>query len=319
MAAFSTSFGSWAGFVAESTYGTAVSPRTNFMRLVSGNLARRVVNRPTDDLGDAGSTSRNRKYHFLERDDAGGNLTVDMAYDDSTIFLLKHALGAVSTSGAGPYVHTLSLSSPGQTGFTCEQALGDSGKSEVFEGCVINKATISCAFGEEMKLSLDVIAETSQGHVSSASPTYNTTFHPILHHHIGTLSLASLTLTLVSFEVSITRNKERRNLLGSANTAQPSERFLDVEGTFVIEYSPTANLQAAYLATTQGDGAFTVTDGTRSMVVNLQNLFIQNIDQPLQTGAGLIRQSCQFRCESDGTDQGITLVFTNANSSATAN
>ena len=90
------------GFAAESTYGTRVTS-TRFLPFVSESLDYNI------DYLQSASYRAGRIGMALERPGAKrvtGDVTMELQPQGAGLWL-KHCLGAVSTTGAGPYVHTI--------------------------------------------------------------------------------------------------------------------------------------------------------------------------------------------------------------------
>src|SRR5262245_14233225 len=124
------------GFGNETTWGTAVS-RTIWVRGLSESMKRTLSYIPRGVLVEA-SGSRNIRSTFLASDMAGGTLEFLVGYEGMGR-ILQHILhGTPTTTGpvSSIYTHTYLLAtSPPTGGLTIEVIRGNSGISEVFEGC----------------------------------------------------------------------------------------------------------------------------------------------------------------------------------------
>jgi hypothetical protein len=255
-----------------------------------------------------------RRTHFTASEEAGGSVTV-LASFDSMGLLVKHALGAVATTGSDPYVHAYTLSST-LGSLTVEEIRGNSTKSEVYEGMVVNSATFECSAGSEMTLALDFIGETASTRGSAGSPTYGTGT-TVLHHQAGTMSIAGNAYSLSSFSLTINNNIARRQFLGSKLTAEPLRSdFSTVECSVTVDASD--QLYTDLHADTAADATITFTKGALSIEFVIQNAYIQSASDPI-SGAGVITQSVVLMGESDGTDEGLKISITNGSTSAVTN
>src|SRR5688500_11037459 len=148
----------------ESTWGTAVA-RTNWLRGTASTMERRRIREPSPTLGYYGRDSTNLENHFVASEEAGGTIDWIAGYSDSTLLLLAHVFGAAPTDGgAGPFTHTYALASPPLTGFTLEVIRGTHASlnlAQVFEGCKINRFTMTSESGRPVMCSADLIAETA--------------------------------------------------------------------------------------------------------------------------------------------------------------
>lgn len=314
MAAVHRGFGAALGFGVESTWGTPVA-RTNWLRPVSVGLRRTRTKPPIGHLGDLSQVSTVMKEFFVESDFAGGPISWEMAYDDSTVLLCRHAFGTNVDAGAGPFTHTLTLSDPPPTGLTIEQISGTpatGNMAEVFEGCLVNSAVFSVEAGKLMMAEFDIIGETSGGVVAAGSPSQNTTRERIAHNHAGTITLQGTACPVRSAKFTINRNLERNHELGSLFTQVP------VPGGIELEIETTVLWQSSqwltnYYADTTGNLTWTFTGtSSRSLAITAHNCLITDRGAPVQTKGGIL-ETLKLRPQADATNQGFSFVFTNAN------
>ena len=287
------------GFSEETTWGSPTS-RTNWRPVASVSLSRKVTQVPRPDLkSDAGSAMR--RGHFLSEEVCDGSASMAASYD-SIGMLLKHGLGTLADAGSGPssYTHTYTLAASPPTGLTVETVRGTSGQSEVFEGVKVNNLTLSVAAGEAMMLDLDFIAQTgTRG--SAGSPTYGSNENLILHSQAGQFAFNGANYDLKSLTLKVENSLDRRQLLGSVLTSEPVRSdFMSV--TLDVELEAVDALSAALVAGTQSDATITFTTATDDI-----------------GDAGIVSMSCSFVCESDGTDEGLSILVTNSDASGTQN
>ena len=299
------------GFAAESTWGTAVS-RTNWRPVISSNLLRVPSVIPRTDLHAGGPTRRSK---FIEREVAGGSVSVLATYDNIGL-LLKTAMGASSTSGTNPYTHVYTLDND-LPSLTIENIRGTSTNSEVFEGAKIQSLGLSCSAGTEMTMDLDFLAETGSARASAGTPSFAATEDVIRHHHAGQFTFNSVSYDLSSFSLSMTTGIDRRDLLGSKLTKEPL-RTGYAEITLNVTLEQQDALYVALLAGTESDTSITFTSGVKSFQVEVENAYIETASDPI-SDAGIIMQDVTIRGLSDGTNHGLKLTMINGNTAATAN
>jgi hypothetical protein len=314
--------GAFVGMAVESTWGTAVSPRTNFLRAKRLAMRRTIETAVRGAMGSVGTTDLNARKLYQTRNVAGGTIAIECGYSDSTALLLRDWIGACATAGAGPYTHTMTPTVPASlpVGLTIEQGFGRRGSTndaEVFEGCVVNGGTFRCAPGEVAELELDIIAETSGGRVAASTPTYTSNDYPILHSHAGVLAWGSLSDRVLSLEISVQQSLARRFLLGSNDTARPyPSGLLEITVRVTREYDENT-VYEDYLDRSEADLTITFSDSPRSLAFTVHNAQCTDFSDSIQ--AGVTTQQIVWRGLSDGTDEGISAVLTNANSAVTAN
>jgi hypothetical protein len=315
MAQPNTSFGASIGLAEEVTYGTPVGA-SNWLEIISTSLDREIDRQPEPTLGRAGDAGHVPRRKYTASDNVGGAISFVMSYDDSTLMMLKHALGSVSTSGAGPFAHSITLDDL-PIGLTINKLTPD--QSEVFEGCKITDWTISVGATELMTCDVTIIGETSGGLVVATNPSYSATNEEIRHHQAGQLTFNAVSYDITSISIAGSNGVDRRQVLGSSNTKEPTPTAKR-EIVFSVEYEWLANtLHAAFLAGTESDLEITFTGTTNnSLAITGHNAYIRSVSTPIQ-GPGVITQTVEFVCQSDGTDLGIELLFGNDNALATAN
>ena len=300
----------------ESTWGTAVS-RTNWRPAASVSLSRKVTQVPRPDLlSDSGSAMR--RGHFQSEEVCDGSASIVATYDNIGIFL-KHGIGTLADGGAGPdgFTHTYTTAAAPPTGLTVEAVRGTSGQSEVFEGVKINSLSLGVSSGEAMMLDMDFIAQTGAARGSAGTPSYAATETLILHSQAGQFNFDSANYDLRSMTLKVENSLDRRQLLGSVLTSEPVRSdFMSI--TLDVELEAVDALYAALIAGTQSDATITFTSGTRSMAITCQNAYLTTATDDIGD-AGIVSISCSFMCESDGTDEGLSIVVTNSTSSGTAN
>lgn len=314
--------GSTIGIGVEATWGTAVA-RTNWLRLLSCSLSRTQAYADRPHLGTSGETSANPRASFAGQEDAGGDIEWLGAYDDSTVLLLKNALGAAADAGAGPYTHTLTLAKDLGEGLTIEHIRGEivdgTAISEVFEGCMISSLELTWRPGEIMRCRASVIAETAAARGAAGAPTYSSLGEPIIGWQGSTFTWNAVARKLRSLSITVDNALDRRPRLGSKYTERPQRTGpTSVTARLTLEIITGDAIYSSYLANTQSDGTITFTSGAKSLAITLQNAEIHSVSDPINT-AGVLTQDIEIRCYSDGTDEGLKLVFTNASALYSAN
>lgn len=301
------------GIGRESTYGTAVS-RTNWRPAITFSGNRKLEFRPRPNLRTSSATGATPRSHYQVVEAPEGEFELEATYENIGI-ILRLCLGAVSTSGSGPYTHDYTIDD--LEAFTLEQVRGNATNSDVFEGCKAKGLTLRGDTESPMRLRVPWRAETGASRASAGSPSYGSGDSPILGHHAGTLGFNSATYTLVDYEITLDNALIERRNLGSLLRPEPAEGIKSVRLKVTLEYSTDA-LQTALLANTQGDLTLAFTSGSQSLTITLQNAYIGMCEEPVGD-AGIIRQAVEFVGEGDGTDHGLKITVVNGNSSGEAN
>ena len=316
MATAKTGRGSGIGAGNESTHGTAVA-RAVWRPVVSAGLQTQLEQAARPDLFKRGGSPISGGHHEV-RKTTGGSVSLLATYNSIGLFL-QAALGAAAVTGSGPYVHTYTLAQD-ILSLTLELLRGNQAKSEIFEGSQISQMVLSCSPGQPMQMDLEFICETSQTRATAGSATYTAALL-ILASHAGQLGFGGANYDIKSMRLTLDNNLERREKLGSLTSQEPNRAgqgsvSLEVELDSVSGVNDT--LLAAQLAGTQGDVTLTFTSSPSLFAITLQNAWIDSAADPIND-SGVISQSVKFNGESDGTDLGLKIAITNANSSSTAN
>lgn len=308
----STGFGhnAFIGIGAETTYGTAVAP-TKFLQFdeESIKLDQKYLPKPT--IYGVGVTRR-----VKSRKSVGGGLKLALAYTGFEL-LHKHIMGAVATTGAGPYTHTFTRAAALPTGLTLhvnrDAASVGVGTAFNYEGCQVNKATWSAGREENfLSLALEFVGEDcSNGNI--ATPSF-ATFDGITWDTIA-CELQSTAFPCQSFEVTLDNNlaADRFKLgqltrigLGRAGASTVSGKFtLEFQDLVVFNY--WKNL-------TEVDLKFTATSGTK--VFRIQILAAQlDMGDPNTSSGGPIQIEIGFtgyNYAGDGTEMEILITNSTA-------
>lgn len=314
-------WGTRVGLGAESTYGTAVT-RTAFIEVVSADFNKKSVLAAGETLAGA-STSYEAAHRDRMLTEAGGSMQLVPEYEGQGL-LWQHLMGnTASTSGSGPYVHTLHLAwtmTPLTTEVVHGAAVqGGTTVSEVFDGGMCTSWSLSCTVGQRAKLDTTWIHEDSAGPAGSpTSATYTTNRLRMLGHEI-TLVWNSTTFKVYNFRLGVDRALERDYPLGSRLTLQPmSTRGALVTFEAEIRLEDWA-LPIAQHAATSATGTLTISDGTNSFVFTLRQLAW---DEAMVSHSSQGKQTVRVRGQGLGSTSastvGLTLVATNSQSSFTA-
>jgi hypothetical protein len=317
-------FGLSLGIGQESAWGTPVAI-TNWLRLVSSTLDRKITRERLGHQGSYGQVSTHHRYKFDKEELSGGRIEWHPCYNDSTAMILRHVFGTTPTdAGANPYTHTYTLASPPPAGLTLEQIDGTHATldpARVFEGCKVDSFELTIEAGRPVLAAMEVIGQTATGYQApSATPTYTTSPFQMLPNHLDTtlgVTFNSNVLTSRRLVLSVRRNLQRNMENGSLFTSEPFENRLEVELELEVLWS-SATPRLGHYAGTTSDLTFTLSNSPRSAAFTLHNCTIDDVSSPVQAADG-IRQTVKFVPDADATDQGLGLVLTNANALYTAN
>jgi len=299
----------------DSGWGTAEMTPDVTRPIVSCSMLRTVEKVERANLRVAGVAGL-RKGHYIVSDKVSGSMELEATYDNMGYFL-DAVLGASSTSAVADslYEHTYTMGDVPTHGTTLRLQRGTSDYSESFEGVVFNTLTLSCAAGEHMSATMDMMAETSQdteGPRGDTTLTFTSPTHEnlVLHHHIGTLGWKSQTFNLIDFEYKIENGLADRMRLGSLLTKQPVQSdYRSVTMTVTFETDDVQGYKR-FIDDDVGDAEVTCDNGlsagnNRVLQMTLNEAFIESYTDEISE-TGLITASVTLKAQGD-TDSGLGL------------
>tara|TARA_Y100001938_G_C8092082_1_gene435650 strand:- start:2750 stop:3664 length:915 start_codon:yes stop_codon:yes gene_type:complete len=300
----------------ESNWGVAAGSQTVYNRVMSIDMSRTIEREQRTHL-----TTSNAAFSFGSFDAfeiAGGSITVPVQYDGTGI-LIYNALGATpTTTGSDPYIHTYTPSTEAR--FLTIQCQRGSGTMEAFLGCMVSTMNISIESGQQMEAEFEFIAKTSNNRTSAiTSPNFGSGL-PVNHYESGTLSFDSQTYSVRSISLNLDNKLERRNLLGSKQTAQPAitdirEITLDV----VADWEDDNLYNAQYLGTA-GDVVITFTNSAgHYFKITLNEAQLTSYEDNVDS-VGRIERSFTFQgFATSGGNAAFEIEIKNTSISAVAN
>lgn len=299
----------------ESTYGTIAGSMSVDNRIISASFQKTQEKERKTHLSQSGSGGF-QNGHFEAFLNVGGSIDLPLLYEGSGI-LLKAAVGNATSSGAGPYEHLYVPSADGSVPSLSIGLQRGTGSKEVFLGCKVSTMTISGSAGEEITASFDIIAQDANSRAAAYTSSFGSG-KQMFHFECGELNYNSATYKMKSFEFTLDNKLERRNLLGSKKSLEPVVSDVkDVTLSVTLEMEDN-NLFDAYIAGTQSDVVFTLTNSTDSCEITIRNCYITDYTDDINT-FGPIERTMVFVGESDASDEAIQIKITNNQASAIAN
>lgn len=248
----------------------------------------------------------------------GGSLSMELPNKDIAT-LLKHCMGAVNTTGAGPYTHTLT---PGDLqsakAMTMQFGVPDqAGTVQPFtnSGCKINSWSLSGDTEGAVTLELEVAAMTETTGTALATASYTSGQQPFVWSEAA-VSLAGSALPVESWSISGNNGlKTDRFRTGASTTLEPLEASRRAyTGSLTADFSGLTAYGRS-LALTEAALVITLTSGTDVLTITTNAVFTG--DTPELPEDGVVMQPLPFNCTSSTSDAAaITLALTNGDSSA---
>lgn len=202
--------------------------------IVSGGIG---IIREREDIGVT-SLVVGRQGQYVRNAHLDGTVTI-LAHPELLPFLLKHAMGTLGTTGAGPYVHTATLADDYPSpGFTFYSLVGDDWVQAY--DCFIKTLTIR---GEEQgNVTVEVGLDGKAMSDGAAAPTYSLTDVEPRFKFIGSsfkvdadTGVPVEVTNISAFELAIARDPEVRYGTSLTPSVITPERMVDASGTVVYD------------------------------------------------------------------------------------
>jgi tail tube protein len=212
------------GFVAETTYGTAVVV-TKFLEFVSESLAADIERIESQGLR-AGRRVQLSAQWAAGRSSAGGDIELELSNVGQGLLWL-HAMGASGSSGGGPYIHTYTPADL-QTLFMTMQVgkpfIGGTVQAFTYTGCTIAGWELSASAGEIATVTFNILAQAESTAIALATATYPATYAPMTFVH-GVLSLGGSAVDVREVTISADNGlkDDRYFIKGSGLRSKPIE------------------------------------------------------------------------------------------------
>jgi len=227
--------------------------------------------------------------------------------------LLKHALGPVVTSGAGPYTHVIKRGALA-AGMTIEKGFTDIGAYFLFSGCKPEKLAGSVQPSGIFTGSMDIVAGGMTVATTSADSTLTTSVHNPFMEHEAVVQEGGGTVVCLAFDFEISNNIDEVLAIGSRGPAALTEGKGACMGNVTLMFE---NLTAfnKFLNETASDLKITFTNGANSLEFFFPEVrYIGDAVPKLSSPQGIV-VPLKFRAIydlSELTDVKVTLINTEA-------
>tara|TARA_R100001086_G_scaffold176859_1_gene97668 strand:+ start:468 stop:1424 length:957 start_codon:yes stop_codon:yes gene_type:complete len=303
----------------ETTYGTIAGSMGVDNRIISASFQKTQEKERKTHLSQSGGGGF-QNGHFEAFLNCGGSIDLPLLYE-GTGMLIKAAVGNATTSGSGPYEHLYIPATDGTVpslSIALQRGTGITNSKEIFLGCKVTSMGISGSAGEEITASFEIIAQDSQTRAAALTSAFGTG-KQMFHFECGNLSYSGNNFAMKSFDFTLDNKLQRRNVLGDKKTLEPVVSDVkDVTLSVTLEMEDNL-LFDNYLAGTQSDVVFTLTNSDGDACeITIRNAYIVDYDDAINT-FGPIERTMTFVGESDAVDEAIQIKITNNQASAVAN
>lgn len=312
------------GLKEEVSWGTSAGDSDHFVPVtsVTGKVDTGVVTLPYLSGGVSPQTSHVPRDSVVTKHDAGVDLSGCFCYDDKgALLVLKHAMGAVATTGpsGSQYTHTFTLDVDGVVGLTAQliHGFGLSNPSELYVGGKVSRYELEITAAGWLAFRASLINKSGGGMIAIAGSPAFTAAEEVLAHQGATLSHNARTYGLRRLKVTLDNALIRRPVIGSLYTdvpipGGPASITVEIERSWEDH-----NLYTDFLAGVQADGSVVFTGtGDNQLTINLHNMRWTSVDKPVDR-AGELTQRAVGMCFSNPTsEEGLSIVVKNSNSTA---
>jgi hypothetical protein len=304
----------------ESTYGAAPgTPDGKKLYLSSFGLALQQNRTASNVL----SGERSRTEPYLGNKSVQGNLATEIGAENLP-WLLKHALGAVATTGSGPYTHVLTIANSLPTGLTLEvdygAAISGSGRYVSYNGCRVNQMTLSFPQEGACTASFDLMGAKAVAGSAALDATLTDTGHTTYSAFSSTIQEGgSAIATVRSAEIVLANDLDGQGYVigGGGELGQLPEGFASISGTLTVLFSSAALMNkalsdtASSLAITLARGDGLGSAGNESMLFEVEQLKYEPSTPAVEGPAGVV-QTLKFQGYRSGSAKGLKITVKNA-------
>ncbi|HEC09744.1 MAG TPA: hypothetical protein ENI86_09290 [Acidimicrobiales bacterium] len=300
------------GIAEESTVGTAVTV-TRFYPITSESLKA--------DYARIESASLRAGRVFMDPDDSAsgeisvsGDIDMPLRIRDFGLWL-KYCLGAVSTSGTGPYTHTFTPGDLFGKALTVQVGRPDSGGSVrafTYAGVKVANFDIEAQVGSEATMKVGLIGQSESTSTSLATASYtasNTLFTFV--HGAFTWGGSSLPLERVTYSGDNNLQSTRHRLGSATSTEQRAAGHRAYTLTADADFEDlTVHGQLA--AGSTGTAVLTFTSGTN--VLTITSKMRVDGEVPTVGGTDEVIQPLNLKAIGDTDAEACTITLVNADS-----
>jgi hypothetical protein len=300
-------FNSWVAAVVESVYGTAPAMTNAKYLEVNKDTVKLKKNR----ISKPALNSVTQRRGIPSKQSVEGGWEFQFPVNGAELWL-KYALGSNVTSGAGPYLHTITPSKDITTGLTlhCNRDAAAIGNAFQYTGCQVSKLTLKQEIEDELMCSLEYLGQ-QEALVSVATPTFATFIGFDWTHFSATIN--SVAVDAESAELTIDNGLAadiyKLGQLYRKRINRGSNR--KVSGKIGIEFESLTQYNLFVNQTSHTIVLSWIIDANQKLVITLNGCYLTG-ETPEVTEAGPVKLSLPFEC-IHGTEGGeISIALTNA-------
>lgn len=306
---YSTDTTTWGTFTAAATWLPVLS--------YTPTEARQPAMVPT--MGRDGAAGLFSEEHTRERIDFVGRIEHHVHYQAGGMhFALLHALGAVATTGSGPYVHTYTLGDKPSLGLSVTLNKGEAVSDTAAGGRVsgFELRHVNGTDGDGLAVfAFDAIWKASvAGEVTKVAPTYTPITRKMLASQMSgfTWSGTDRKAYLLDYTLTVDRATGRAPGFGTKETADPIQRGPHVVSLTARFRQEDGSHYTALRADTQSDLVIGYTGtGNDAATLTLRNGIIASVSEERSASTNEVIETVQMMFFGDSADSPLTIAITN--------
>jgi hypothetical protein len=317
MAAISGDLTDQLGIKKETTWGTPVTV-DRFFPIIPGDG---FDGGPEALMGAgvyAGKVSPQLENAVLGNESYKGTYQMEV-YDHSQGLLYEAMLGAVSSSGAGPYTRTFTPAEP-LPSYTMQEVFADNTgtlRALTYSGCVCEAWEVNFEPGKIVTLGMDWSAKSETNATAVATAAYSTTPVPVVAQNVAvTFGGSTVNLKNLKLRCDNALSYDERRFLGSATVGRQQiskeVRKFTSEGALELENAFTEYLK--YKANTFFAVVVTCTVGSNTITFTMSNTRYTG-SRP-KTGTGVTEQPIKMEHVEWGAFKQVQIVTVNSDTVA---
>jgi hypothetical protein len=238
--------------------------------------------------------------------------------------LLKHSIGPVTTSGAGPYSHEIKIGAL-PVGLTVERdhgaALAGSGRFERFNGCRVGSWEVNVPVEGYVLYTVSLVGRDSAPYSAALDASYDDPGHtPFTSFDVSLIEEGGSGIAYVeSARIRCANNLDeslfalggggKRRALTAGKAPITGELVLLLESYALIQKARDRTPTSFQLTLSRGDGLGSA--GNESIDFLVEQALLELRGTPVEGDAG-IKVTLPFRAYRDGADNGLVATVKNA-------
>lgn len=303
------------GFKAESTYGTAVVV-DRFLPFRSESIADTYERAIADDIVAGAQMQRSDQVRSGNKS-ISGTLGYYL-FNRNQALLWLMALGANSTTGAGPYTHAVTPGELTGDALTLQVGRPDTGgtvRAFTYSGVKVAGLSLAVTAGEYATLDVDVVAQDVTTATALASASFPASLYRYHADDLG-VTIGGTAVCVRNLQLDIVNAlDDTRRCVGSNLIKEPTRNdHLSVSGSLEIEWTDLTHY-ARVQALTTAAVVFTFAKSPDSLTITLGTARFDNASQPV-AGRGVVYQTLDFTAAGTSDANGLTVSVVNADSAA---